>query len=381
MKPLFWHRCECTPTSPSPREGHTLTYSSAVNCYLLYGGIGSQRFKEVSAFSTVTKSWEEITTSGKPPPERNGHVAWIDEENQVMYVHGGQSTKREAMADLYALQLETGSWSRVTLAEEQPEERTNHSVATIANRAFIFGGSSPVTPFMKDLWSFNFGALDWSQGRLNGQGWTRHTTRGQGPAPRKAHSMVSFEGKLYIFGGITEQGYVNDMYAVNTLDFKFYKVNAKGAVPTPRAYHSVTVMENGFMAMFGGLESHWDGKTEKLNLLGDFYILNLHDMRWSLQTLPPGGTVPSRRYGHALAWGYGQEAGQIVLLGGIDRTHCPMDVYWLEETRLAPGQAWQVQELESREKASAMQTENTITLQRQKLQEMERQLHLSNQRM
>jgi hypothetical protein len=58
-----------------------------------------------------------------------------------------------------------------------------------------------------------------------------------------------------------------------------------------------------------------------------------------------------------------------------------MDVYWLEENHLASGQAWQIQEGESREKASAAQVETAISSQRVKLQEMERQLQASNQRM
>lgn len=373
MRSLFWRKFESSGGSPAGREGHTLTYASALDCYLLFGGIGTQRYKEVMSFSTITQTWEPVVASGKIPPERNAHVAWMDEDNQILYIHGGQSGKREALADLYALHLESFAWSRIALVEDQPEERAGHAAAKIQDRAFIFGGSSPANAFMKDLWSFNFSSVDWNSGRVIGQGWTSHPLRGQVPAGRKAHTMVSFEGKLYIFGGITEQGYVNDLYLINTADFKCYKVNAKGNAPSPRAYHAATVMDNGFMVLFGGLESIWDGKTEKLNILGDFYLLNLHEMRWTMQSLQ-GGQSPSRRYGHVMAWGYG-DSGQIVLLGGIDRTFCPMDVYWLEDNRSQV--AWNAQESDSRDRRGV--TESSTT-QKQRIQELERLLQTSNQR-
>lgn len=347
---------------------------------MLYGGTGTQRFKDIVLFNTATRRWTPLPTSDKGPAERSDHIAWLDELRQIFYIHGGKSTKREALADLYALPLDSKSWIRVTFAEEQPEERANHAVAVIQDRAYVFGGSSPVTPFMKDLWSFHFASLSWAGGRITGQGWTKHSVRGQGPAPRKGHSMVSYEDKLYIFAGLTEHGLVNDLFAIDTQDFKCYRVNAKGALPPARAFHSSIVLDIGFMVMFGGMEYVLEGKYEKKRALSDFYMLNLRDMRWSLQTLPPGGTIPTRRYGHTLACGYMQDSVQIVLLGGYDRSPCPMDVYWLEEARLSPGQAWQVQESENLERASAMQTESTIALQRQKLDEMQATLEVSNHR-
>jgi len=380
MKPLFWHRSEVGTDTPGPREGHTLTYASSLEGFILYGGTGPQHYRDAAVFSTLSKRWSALPTADKGPAERSGHVAWMDEARQILYVHGGKSAKREALADLYALPLEVKAWVRVTFAEEQPEERTSHAVAVIRDRAFVFGGASPVTPYMKDLWSFHYGALVWNGQRVNGQGWTRHAVRGQGPAARKGHTMVSFDEKLYIFGGFTERGLANDLHAISTVDWKCYKVNAKGALPQPRAYHSSIVVNGGFMVMVGGMEYAIDGKVERRRALDDFYTLNLRDMRWSLQTLPPGGSIPTRRYAHALAYGSTSATLQMVLLGGCDRSYCPMDVYWLEETKLAPGQAWQVQEAESREKASAMQTESAIALQRQKLQDMQQVLDSSQQR-
>ena len=128
MKPLFWHRSEVGTDAPGPREGHSLTFASSLGGYLLYGGTGPQRYRDIMVFSTLTKRWTPFPTSDKGPAERSGHVAWMDEDRQILYVHGGKSAKREALADLYALSLGTSSWIRVTFAEEQPEERACHTV-------------------------------------------------------------------------------------------------------------------------------------------------------------------------------------------------------------------------------------------------------------
>ena len=363
---LSWQRLEGQGNYPSSREGHTFTYCPAINCYLLFGGIGTQRTNETHSFNVQTSTWKLLEIAGKLPPERNAHVAWVDEPNNILYIHGGQSAKRDSLADLQALSLTTLTWTRIYTSEQQPSGRTHHALAVIGGVAYVFGGMSGESLLMDDVWSFAFKNVDWSRHEPHAPAWSQETPSGRGPRPRKAHSMISYRGDLYIFGGITSKGHANDLYQLRVADMHWRHIKSHESVaPTPRAFHSAALFNDRYMVVFGGIQSLKD----TIKILDDLLLLDLQQMDWSLPFA--GGILPSSRYGHALATGrdpLGKQ--QLVLVGGLDRTYCVMEVYCLEEIRLLTGQKWTIQEVKKAQE-SAAQADLTIMSNKKRLKEIE----------
>mmetsp|Transcript_16705 Transcript_16705/g.16622 ORF Transcript_16705/g.16622 Transcript_16705/m.16622 type:complete len:261 (+) Transcript_16705:586-1368(+) len=91
-----------------------------------------------------------------------------------------------------------------------------------------------------------------------------------------------------------------------------------------------------------------------------------------------GGYCPSRRYGHAMCWGQSSEdKSQLLLLGGLELSYCPIEVYSLEKTEVGPGQAWQVSVSQQGEKIPQSKVENTIHEQMKKINELQNQLSMN----
>jgi len=365
---LVWQRLEGQGNYPSSREGHSFTFCPALNCYLLFGGIGTQRTNETHTFNVQTSSWKLLEITGKLPPERNAHVAWVDEINNALYIHGGQSAKRDSLADLQALSLTSLSWTRIYTSEQQPSGRTHHSLALWAGLAYIFGGMSGESLLMNDLWTFAYKDVDWSRREPLAPAWVQLLPTGKIPKPRKAHTMVSYEGDLFVFGGITAKGHTNDLYQLRTALMEWRQVKSHGTVtPTPRAFHASTLFLDSYLVVFGGIQSLKD----QIMILDDLLLLDLKRMDWAQPFA--GGILPSSRYGHAVATGIAMGREQLVLVGGLNRTYSVMEVYCLEELHLHPGQKWTLQEVRKAQETAA-QADLTIMINKKLLKELEGQL-------
>lgn len=99
------------------------------------------------------------------------------------------------------------------------------------------------------------------------------------PAPRRAHTTVLYQGKIYIFGGGNGLTALNDLWTldVTRLDsslrggsgnggLKWSQLKPEGEPPAPRGYHTANLIGN-VMVVVGGS----DGKE----CFSDVWFLNL----------------------------------------------------------------------------------------------------------
>lgn len=98
------------------------------------------------------------------------------------------------------------------------------------------------------------------------------------PAPRRAHTAVLYNGKIYIFGGGNGLTALNDLWTldVSRLDtslrgttnggLKWTLVKAKNDPPAPRGYHTANLIGSVMVVMGGS-----DGKE----CFSDVWCLNL----------------------------------------------------------------------------------------------------------
>jgi len=59
---------------------------------------------------------------------------------------------------------------------------------------------------------------------------------------------------------------------------RWHRAQPRGKGPSPRAFHATAILDNNCIAIFGGVESLREGRAERLNILNDFYILDLEQM-------------------------------------------------------------------------------------------------------
>ncbi|KAI9286605.1 hypothetical protein BC943DRAFT_226443 [Umbelopsis sp. AD052] len=125
--------------------------------------------------------------------------------------------------------------------------------------------------------------------------WKRHAISMQGNAEIKAFvtTAVAIGPLIYMFGGREVQSFTlsNTLYVLDTRNFQLRLIDdASGTPPRPRHEHSVDVIYDRYVAIFGGLCYHSVGEN-------DMFLYDTVQNEW----LEPHviGRTPHIRFGHA----------------------------------------------------------------------------------
>ena len=80
-------------------------------------------------------------TKGKPPSPRIQATMNFNSENNLIVIHGGRNDlKNEVYNDIVLLDMENMCWIQTKFWGEKPLHRSEHSAVVISNKLFIFGG-------------------------------------------------------------------------------------------------------------------------------------------------------------------------------------------------------------------------------------------------
>lgn len=122
------------------------------------------------------------------------------------------------------------------------------------------------------------------------------------------HEMVSFNRKVYIFGGFRSnnvQECVNDIYRVDTDAQTFQLLKVKGDVPSPRLGMTMSVYRDQKLVIFGG-----GNESVKYK---DMYEFDLDRCQWKLITADV--KIKKGILGHSMV--YHRESDQFIIFGGV----------------------------------------------------------------
>jgi hypothetical protein len=122
----------------------------------------------------------------------------------------------------------------------KPSERCKHTMVTDSDGAlWVFGGDRPGSGYFGDLLKLD----------VETKQWTTITTSGVSPSARSGHTMVTTDGRLWVFGGSTlsgdgETSVLDDAelwtLSLVTLEWTSIEVETGGARPSSREGHVMT---------------------------------------------------------------------------------------------------------------------------------------------
>ncbi|KAF4652513.1 hypothetical protein FOL47_011045 [Perkinsus chesapeaki] len=196
----------------------------------------------------------------------------------------------------------TFTWEKVRTTGEVFTPRTGHCCASVGDRIFLFGGTDGESRKC-DVYCYWCTRQEWEKIQVQ----RSHDGQLSEPAARSGARSVVYEGIVYIFGGYTKKDgdYFNDTWAFNPLYHTWTVLAAAGDVPARRTDHSM-VLYDGSIYVFGG----FDGR----NRYNDVYSMELPPhgafregspiARWQLEDGPvirrsSGQECPSPRFGHS----------------------------------------------------------------------------------
>ncbi|ETW07727.1 hypothetical protein H310_02174 [Aphanomyces invadans] len=263
---------------PLPRWKHSATLVD--NKIYLFGGFhnATTRFQDVWIFNPITMEWSQpvpqstprssttqvnksaLTWPGCPAP-RGGHSAsLINREIYIFGGYGGQGYSRRDFDDLYALNVDTMAWGKVSTKGKGPERRSGHQACAVDAQLFVFGGWNCTTQF-NDLHIFDTETLCWSS--VEGSHMS-HTS------PRWNHASCAVlaipNAKIFCFGGVlgqmNEYGapgmFTNDISVLDTGTFAWTVPETHGTPPAARADTTLAYDDKGSRLMIcGGWANLW----------------------------------------------------------------------------------------------------------------------------
>ncbi|KAG9242891.1 hypothetical protein BJ878DRAFT_145364 [Calycina marina] len=311
-----------TAEGPGPRVGHTSLLVG--NAFIVYGGDTKMDDSDVLdetlyLLNTSTRQWSRAVPAGPRPSGRYGHSLNI--LGSKIYVFGGQ-VEGYFMNDLVAfdlnqLQVPTNKWEFLIRNTDEggpaigevPPARTNHSVVTFNEKLYLFGGTDGVQWF-NDVWCYDPMTNSWES--LGCIGYI--------PAPREGHAAAIVDDVMYIFGGRTEEGAdLGDLAAFRITSRRWYTFQNMGPSPSPRSGHSMTAYEKQIVVLAGEPST----ATREVADLSIVYLLDTSKIRYpaddAAQSSQTVDRVPGQRPSGGEKAGMGATRGPPVSLQGQDQ--------------------------------------------------------------
>lgn len=188
---------------------------------------------------------------------------------------------------------------------ELPPSRVHHTATFVERYVIVFGGLSTDGRFMDDIHLFDTLTKTWSGPILkrlccNNVGSVVEALgaeqeaidllpslkiglEGDLPSARAEHTAVNINGLLYVFGGLTAEGYMNDVYAFDPIKLRWSIIDSSlGPLPVRRAGHAAAERASDQYVVFGGRTGGAVNFTEGTKMLNDVWNFNSAEQTWTL---------------------------------------------------------------------------------------------------
>lgn len=312
----IWNRIKLK-NSPFPRYRHVASsYATDDDRVFVIGGLHDQSvFGDIWIIKSLKNGdkFESTTidiTENTPPP-RVGHAATLC--GNAFVVFGGDTHKvnKDGLMDddLYLFNINSYKWTIPNPVGPRPMGRYGHKISIIATtpmktKLYLFGGQ------FDDTYFNNLAVFDLSSFRRSDSHWEFLKPKTFIPPPLTNHTMVSYDSKLWVFGGDTLQGLVNKVFMYDPEVNDWCIIDAYAAsddienIPPPMQEHAA-IMYGHLMCIIGG-------KDELDNYLNTVYFLNLITFKWYKLPFSSVG-IPQGRSGHSITL---LKNNKLLIMGG-----------------------------------------------------------------
>uniref|UniRef100_A0A8D0HEE7 Uncharacterized protein n=1 Tax=Sphenodon punctatus TaxID=8508 RepID=A0A8D0HEE7_SPHPU len=167
-----------------------------------------------------------------------------------VYIYVGRC--HHSLSDFWRYSVVSNEWERLNCSDDGPEELEEHSMVVYQGVLYVFGGmvDSAFTQGKIPLWMYDIESASWTECQRSAV-----EVEQAAPANRKGHSAVVYNGSMYIYGGyFAIKGICQEFWALHfgTSEWSPVSTASYSAGPGPRHGHSAVVYGAG-MYLFGGL--------------------------------------------------------------------------------------------------------------------------------
>ena len=207
---------------------------------------------------------------GQVPPALSGHS--VTRWGHRLVVVGGfarPSVQEPLLAAVHLFDLSSRTWAHVAVGGPAPTARGNHSATLLGgSRLAVFGGETPSAQVaLGDLHVLDLEAMVWLD---LGQRTTGAANGAPEPAPRSSHLAAAAPGgrHMLIFGGGCNSRCFDDLWALDSETWEWWRPDCRGAAPAARAGHAGALVGAQWVVAGGGDLHRGFKDTHRLDLAG-----------------------------------------------------------------------------------------------------------------
>lgn len=306
--------------------------------------------------------WFKNSSKGKAPKQRSFQQCIYMSPFIFLFggVELGPKSENLSNEDMYVLNTKTFEWKQI-LCNLTPYNRSEFEWVRIGSRAILYGGaSSPSEKFYEDMWMFKHDGTDYfpqdqerkTEFQKNNL-WVEIIQKGKTPGMLKAYAMEYHEGYFYLFGGIDNKRKSNNtLYRFDIKNSYWEIVQTKGPTPAERCYHKMSLINNEYLLIFGGIKG---SMTQMETMYNDIYLFNILESIWIQPII--GGIQPSPRLGFSHCCNYVQGHMDILILGGVtkdndgntDKTKSFLKLFFITENDSTSKFYWTIRDTKYKE--------------------------------
>jgi len=228
---------------------------------------------EVYNLASMTYNCPKLMFGGKCPSLVSGRASHAAvAQDSTMWVYGGYSFNDKSN-DLLSYNLITKAWS-VADSSPRPTGRFGHSMVFYDKKLYIYGGIKTGFVITNELWEFN------TQTKL----WKLVTVKGDTPIAVTGHASVVVLNQMYVIMGYSpERSFCDCIQKLDLGTMEWKLVNAKGALVTGTFGHSATYdRAKDLIFVYGGYTLLVDSTSDRKEVSSMLFSFNPNTKAWKV---------------------------------------------------------------------------------------------------
>ncbi|KAA6425251.1 MAG: hypothetical protein FRX49_04746 [Trebouxia sp. A1-2] len=227
-------------------------------------GDGGEILNDIWRLDLKTWTWTETSVQGEVgislQPISRFQAAAVQ---NMVYIHTHRSLNDILVLDV--ANPDSPKLKQVPVTGNQgatPSARGLHTVTAVGNKLYLFGGASQKGQMQNDLWVLDLSTMQ----------WTQLHPKGEAPHIRCSHTAVLMGQDIVCFGGsyYREDGSglqpLDDTLVYSTIEDEWQKPDISGSVPRARNAAVACLLEQNKMLLHGGWEPFRNTYSDSLIL-------------------------------------------------------------------------------------------------------------------
>ncbi|CAI2162630.1 2845_t:CDS:1 [Funneliformis geosporum] len=268
---------ELDSTGAPKTIGHSAVNGGLSNDQIIIFGGGvddpaSAVMSNLWTYDTTNGKWTDPNLPQGGPSRRYEHSASISPSG-MMWIYGGLidgltgSPTRNITSKLWGLNVNTlDSWKAYPLLNNSPGSRILHTSSIIDNKMIVIGGAKDgILHDMNEIYAFD----------LEKGTWEKNIGKGQIPVSRGQHSAVVSNRKIIIYGGsdITNTVLYGDVAVLDTRTWTWTSPVTTNSPPNRRD-HTATLVGANMIVAFGRIGADAESNIYILNVLSWNWLID-----------------------------------------------------------------------------------------------------------